>query len=275
MSETLSGIGWTALGVAALRARENERPDRLFEDPYARHVLTATGVDPGTWGAGAASFIDLMADQVAVRTRFLDQALLDAVADGRGQVVLLASGMDTRPFRLHWPEHTRLYELDFAEVLAHKRTALTGAVAGCAHVEVPTDLRENWPDDLRAAGFDPTAPTVWLAEGILYALPAPAADLLLTRVSGLSAPGSALAADHGEDSEPLRAARAAISSELVGLWQGGPADPGAWLADHGWEPAVLDVAEVAESYGRPAPPAFDPARADSGRGWLITAHWRG
>ncbi|MFF5258126.1 SAM-dependent methyltransferase [Actinomadura viridis] len=265
-----------SVGVAALRAMEHGRPDRLFEDPYARRFLEASG---GTdkWAAepppGGRGFLELMAGQVAVRTRFLDRALLDAAGDGCGQVVLLASGMDARPYRLGWPAGTRLFELDFPEVLRFKRDALSGggAVPRCAHVEVAADLREDWPGSLRAAGFDPAIPTAWLAEGLLYGLPAEAADLLLADVTRLSAPGSALAADHAEDSPILRAARAAVSAELLGLWRGGPADPDAWLRGRGWAPVVRDIGEVSAEYGRPVPPAFDPALDGTGRGRLITA----
>src|SRR5690606_10069840 len=148
----------------------------------------------------------------AVRTRFLDQALLDAAGAGCGQVVLLACGMDTRAFRLAWPAGTRLFEVDFAEVLTFKGAILAehGVTPRCQRVEVVADLRQDWTQALTRAGLDPRRPTVWLAEGILYALPPEAADLLLRRVTAASAPGSVLALDHAEDSELLRAARAAV-----------------------------------------------------------------
>jgi methyltransferase (TIGR00027 family) len=273
----LSGIGATSLGVAVLRAKENGRSDRLFEDPYAERFLTAAGVTPAKWSVEPSTglgFFALMAEQVAVRTRYLDESLLAAAAGPCGQVVLLASGVDARPYRLDWPTGTRLFELDFADVLGFKRQALvgSGAVPRCEHVEVATDLREDWPRALRQAGFQPDAPTVWLMEGLLYALPQQAADLLLERVAELSAPGSELAGDHAEDSEALRAARGAISPELVELWQGGPTgDLGAWLGSRGWVATVHDIRAVAESYGRPTPLAFDPAIEGTGCGWLVTA----
>ncbi|MFI6741785.1 SAM-dependent methyltransferase [Nonomuraea sp. NPDC050451] len=165
-----------------------------------------------------------MAEQVAVRTRFLDRALLAAAARECDQVVLLASGMDARAHRLTWPPGTTVFELDFADVLAFKAAVLDGrgATPACHRVEVATDLRQDWPRALTESGFSPRRPAAWLAEGILYALPPEAADLLLDRITAVSAPGSVLALDHAEDSELLRAARADISAELVGLWRGGP-----------------------------------------------------
>ncbi|WP_280336125.1 SAM-dependent methyltransferase [Nocardia wallacei] len=280
-SVPLSGIGETSLSVAALRAMEHQRADRLFEDPYAQRLLDMAGgcaMASMTTPANELSFVDLMAGQVAIRTRYLDEVLLDAVSDSCSQVVLLASGMDARPYRLPWPDGTRLFEVDFEAVLTFKRDALRdgGATPRCDHVQVAADLRGDWPDTLRRTGFDADVPTVWLAEGILYALSADAADTLLARMTELSAPGSELVADHVEDSPLLRRARAAISDELLQLWLGGPIDDlDTWLTRQGWKPAVRDVAALARSYRRPIPPAFDPDLEGSGRGWLITARHQG
>ncbi|MFI7454481.1 SAM-dependent methyltransferase [Nonomuraea sp. NPDC049714] len=112
-----------------------------------------------------------------------------------------------------------------------------GATLACHRVKVATDLRQDWPLALTESGFSPRRPAAWLAEGILYALPPEAADLLLDRITAVSAPGSVLTLDHAEDSELLRAARADISAELVGLWRGGPAENlDTWLSNLGWQP---------------------------------------
>ncbi|MEV4360149.1 SAM-dependent methyltransferase [Nonomuraea sp. NPDC004186] len=276
--DSLTGIGATALGVALLRAQESERPDRLFDDPYARRFLQAVAPDSTPWAAGAspatARFLQAMAEQVAVRTRFFDRALLNATAQGCDQVVLVACGLDARAFRLPWPPDTTIFELDFADVLTFKSAVLARhhATPACQRIEVAADLRQDWPQALEAASFDLERPAAWLAEGILYALPPSAADLLLDRITAASAPASTLVLDHAEDSELLRAARADISAELVDLWQGGPAENlDTWLARRGWQPDVTDITEAATACRRPAPPAFDPDRADAGRGWLATA----
>ncbi|WP_188191041.1 SAM-dependent methyltransferase [Nonomuraea sp. SYSU D8015] len=271
----LSGIGATALGVAFLRARENRRPDRLFADPYAELFLAAVAASSPWAGGNAAEFLQVMTEQVSVRTRFLDDALLAAARGGCDQVVLLACGMDARAYRLAWPAGVTVFELDFPDVLAFKAAVLAQHDAKPAghRVEVPVDLRLNWPDALTEAGFDPRRSTAWLAEGILYALPAEAADLFLNRITELSAPGSVLALDHMEDSPTLRAARAKVSPELVTMWQGGPAEPlDAWLRRHTWNPTMRDLTDLTSEHGRPVPPPFDPARPDTGRGWLVTAH---
>lgn len=276
MADQLTGVGATALGVAFLRARESRRGDRLFHDPYAQDFVDQAGPDQPMLQpvASGPNFFELMAEQVAVRTHFLDQALLRSARTGHRQVVLLACGMDSRAFRLDWPAGVTVYELDQPDVLTFKNTVLDRrhAQPRCHRVPVPVDLRTDWPRTLTDAGFHPGEPTAWLAEGILYALPAQTADTFLDRINSLSAPGSTIALDHGQDSELLRAARAAIAPELVALWHGGPThDLHAWLRQRGWHADVLDIADVAAACQRPAPPAFDPSDDHAGRGWLATA----
>ncbi|WP_217198566.1 SAM-dependent methyltransferase [Streptomyces buecherae] len=281
-AEGLTGLAETSLGVAFLRDLEHQRADRLFADPFARLFLDAAGDVGASWtnvpsgpsGPAGPGFIDLMADQVAVRTVALDTALLEAAAAGRTQVVLLACGMDARAYRLDWPVGTRVFQVDFAAVLDFRARALraAGASPRCEVVDVATDLREDWGAALRAAGFDPTARTAWLAEGLVYGLPSVAADGLLHAISALSAPGSTLALDHGEDGELLRAARTAVSPDFTDLWQGGPrTELDVWFRRGGWAPLIRDIGLVAVKYGRPTPKAFDPRRAGTGRGWLIQA----
>jgi methyltransferase (TIGR00027 family) len=110
--EQLSGVGATSIGVARLRATENERPDRLVSDPYAGHILAAAATAGSPWATmapqGEVDFFALMADQVAVRTRFFDETLLRWTRAGCAQVVLLACGMDTRTYRLDWPASTQV-----------------------------------------------------------------------------------------------------------------------------------------------------------------------
>lgn len=258
MTESLPAVSRTAVGVAALRAYESNRPDRLFDDPYAaaffeagRAVLPTPGGDPLQDGLGA-----LMYPQIVVRTRFYDDYLLEA---GCPQVVLLAAGLDTRAFRLAWPSGTRLFEVDLPEVLAFKDDVLAarGASPSCERVVVRADLREDWATALRAAGFDPAVPTAWLVEGLLIYLSHEDAERLLTIVGELSAPGSRVSFEHRSADAPdglIARARATEGGEHVtGLWRGGlrTAAPD-WLATHGWRPSTVTRAEVAAGYGRPA-----------------------
>jgi methyltransferase (TIGR00027 family) len=275
MAKDVSGIdaiGRTAFAVAALRAAEHRAQDGLFSDPYAGHFLEAAGV-PLEVPESGADFAALMGTQAVVRTRFFDELLLRATAEGCEQVVLVASGMDSRPWRLNWPDGTEVFEIDQEPVLAFKDRVMAEHAdrpAPGRHA-VAVDLREDWAGALREAGFRAERPTAWLVEGVLYSLDESAADGILATLSELSAPGSALAFDHFEIVPSLRAATDRISPDLTRLWRSGPRDPAAWTARHGWVPDVREVGDVAADFGRTAHPAFGGGPAAEGHSWLVSA----
>ncbi len=274
----LQGVGKTALGVALIRARESRRDDRLFDDPYAQaFVDTAPGAFPEERRTGKqlaapgplASLGAVFHAHAVIRTRFFDDYLAAAAAAGCLQVVLLAAGLDTRAFRLAWPERTRVFEADLPDVLAFKDTVLAACGAGprCERITVPADLREDWTAELTRAGFNSTRPTAWLAEGLLLYLTAREAGQLLTGVSELSAPGSQLSFEHspmGSASLTATARQMPTMQQYTTLWKGGLGDdaPG-WLAGHGWPPRFHELADLASSYRRPV--------ADPARGGFLTA----
>jgi methyltransferase (TIGR00027 family) len=138
-----------------------------------------------------------MKGYIAARTLFFDEFLLAAAADGVTQAVILAAGLDARAWRLDWPAGTVVYELDQPKVLDFKTSTLEahGITPLATHVGVPIDLRHDWPAALRAAGFNPGAPTAWAAEGLLPYLTAAAQDALFERIASLSAPGSRVAVE--------------------------------------------------------------------------------
>ncbi|MFJ5675803.1 SAM-dependent methyltransferase [Streptomyces sp. NPDC093097] len=267
--DIVTGVGLTALGVAAGRALETERPDRLVSDPYAEAFVAAA--DPPMPVprrlADIAELPDVARDMwtslssyLGVRSRFFDRFLTTAAAGGIAQVVVAAAGLDTRAFRLDWPPGVELFEIDQARVLEFKDGVLggLGARPRCARHVVPVDLRDDWPVALRDAGFDRGRATVWLAEGLLPFLPADAERLLFDRISHLSAPGSRLAVEHLapsvrpiiEDPEYREAGRQ-LGVDIVELWHfEGKEDPGRPLAAAGWDVRSVTAPEVAVQYGR-------------------------
>jgi methyltransferase (TIGR00027 family) len=265
---SLRGVGKTALGMALVRAGESGRADRLFNDPYAQAFVDAA---PGAFPEAAAFTADrgargsreglgaVFAFHAVVRTRFFDDYLVGATAAGCRQVVLLAAGLDARAFRLPWPDGVRVFELDLPEVLGFKETVLAGygATPSCGRTVVPADLREHWPTGLVAAGFDRTAPTAWLAEGLLLYLTTDEAARLLTGVGELSTPGSQLAFEHGGIASSVILAQAhdmPAMQQYTSLWEGGLGEEASgWLSRDGWQPQIHDRAELAVSYGRPVP----------------------
>jgi methyltransferase (TIGR00027 family) len=214
---SLVGVSETALGAAEMRAEESRRPDRMFDDPYASAFVAAApplfpDIPSIADDADLAALIEASIAGIAIRTRFYDDYLSTACGAGCRQVVLLAAGLDTRAFRLRWPEDVRIFELDLPELFAFKERVLAeqGATPRCERQVVPVDLREDWPARLTAAAFEPSAPTAWAAEGLLAYLSNDDAVRLLTAVGDLSASESQLSFEYDEfaDNAPLSQVRA-------------------------------------------------------------------
>lgn len=87
-----------------------------------------------------------------------------------------------------------VFEIDQPAVIEFKTTTLAslGAEPKADVRPVATDLREDWPTALNAAGFEPNRASAWIAEGLFGYLAPGAQDQLLDTVTALSAPGSRL-----------------------------------------------------------------------------------
>lgn len=206
-----TSVGATATGVAASRALASQGPHPLISDPYAEPLVRAVGIAAFTrLISGEVDTADAddpvlnrqqMAEQVAVRTRFFDDFFTEACKAGIRQAVILASGLDTRAYRLPWPTATVVYEIDQPQVIEFKTDTLTdlGASPTADRRPIGIDLRDDWPTALRHNGFDTTQPTAWSAEGLLVYLPPDAQDRLFDNITRLSAPGSRLATEHLPD----------------------------------------------------------------------------
>ena len=295
--EITESVGATALGVAAARAAETESENPLISDPFARVFLNAAGDGMWNWFAApdlpaeiAEAEPDLkprmqgMVDYMAARTSFFDQFFLDAVGSGVHQVVILAAGLDSRAWRLPWPDGPdgiTVYELDQPRVLEFKSSTLrdSGAQPTCKLVHVPVDLRHDWPAALRQAGFDASAPSAWSAEGLLPFLPAVAQELLFERVHALSAGGSRIAveapgpdfldedarAKQRETMQRVRDLMAKLEPErdipdVQDLWYlEEREDVDTWLRRHGWDVTVTPAEQLMARYVRRPPQGIEDA----------------
>ncbi|MFD9393548.1 class I SAM-dependent methyltransferase [Streptomyces sp. NPDC060000] len=199
----LTALERTALLTAALRAAETSRADRLYTDPYAAGLAGSTGrallaeVAAVTGRRTDGQDVPSTPDFNAIRTRFLDDHLRHLTHErGVRQVVLAPAGLDTRAWRLPWPDGTRLFEIDRPALLGHKRERLAEATPRADLRSVAADLTgPDWEETLRASGYDPARPSVWVLEGLLYYLPRDEVHRLLNRIAACSTPGSGIAAD--------------------------------------------------------------------------------
>lgn len=196
-------VGNTALGAAVCRMIEQFHPEktRLFDDPLVKDLVGAPlrmllnfksmrqltiketdAIMPGIYGL-----------QIC-RTRFIDEAVLSALAQGIKQVVILGAGLDTRPYRLPGLEQVHVFEVDLPSVQATKKRALLKHFKRLPeHVTfLPINFTtQTLQSAFAGTAFDPAQPTVFLWEGVTQYLPAEAVHQTLAFV-GQSAPGSIL-----------------------------------------------------------------------------------
>lgn len=205
------------------------------------------------------------------------------------QCVVLGAGMDSRPWRLKLPASLRWFEIDREDVLQAKEKLLAGVGAEYeilspmhrstsvntllqdkigridhhmvavqyplrtySRQAVAADLGDPlWTTALINAGFDPSKPTIWLAEGLLMYLDPSRVDELLKELKGMSAPGSALLTVSVTDDVVTSIKTNGTDSDLMSTWQFGcPADPKPWLSGLGWNASVVATrASLAKALG--------------------------
>lgn len=281
------GVGLTALMVAAARAIETHRPDSLARDVYAEHFVRAARASAG-WPVRPDDVPDgdanplwgRLARYFGLRTRALDDFLVGCTHAGSTQVVLLAAGLDARAYRLDWPAGTVVHELDREGVLAFKHRVLNGieAVPKAERKPIATDLREDWATDLVHAGFDPSAPTTWLVEGVLLYLPPDAERALFATIDRLSAPGSAVAYEAKlarefpdlRDDHLYASTLEQIGVDLLALFDGEPRpDSATDLANRGWSAHVHTPFDFTRHHGRGVHPVGNDPLA--GNRWVFAS----
>jgi len=267
-----TSVGTTATLVATVRALANRAG--LINDPFAEPLVRAVGTDFFTQVASGERAISdlgddngfaLLTDLFAVRTRFFDNFLTDAGRAGIRQAVILASGLDARPYRLWWPVGTTVYEIDQPGVIEFKTQTLRGLAATptANRRAVGIDLRRDWPEALRRVGFDATEPSVWIAEGLFIGFLTPVAqDRLLGNVTALSARGSRVAADYLPNrSRPYSSQEHALAEQWRPYGFDGNMTELTYLDEHhdaaesleavGWKTFVADLAELFTATGLP------------------------
>lgn len=269
-----NSVGATATMVAAARAAATRRA--IITDEFAEPLVRAAGLDLFTKlatgeldssdieeGVGFSRFVDTF----AARALFYDDYFAAAGQAGLRQVVIVASGLDSRAYRLPWPAGTTVYEIDQPEVIAFKTATLAeiGAAPTAELRTVGIDLREDWPTALQASGFDPSKPTAWLAEGVLIGFLPPEAEVrLLDAIIPLSSEGSRFAADFGAvagtSPEALEKSRLmaegwrrqGLDLDITALtYPGEHTDVAAHLRANGWEATEFRLSDLFSAAGLP------------------------
>lgn len=230
-------VPFTARLMAAMRAKETAKDDHLFNDPFAVRLA----------GEEALSFIEqqLLAQDhayIAVRTRFFDDFLIQTVSK-TSQMIILASGMDTRAYRLPQIARTKLYELDQPAVLETKLTILGDTPPLCQYYPIAADLTKSWQHLLLEKGYQENLPSVWLLEGLLMYLTTSEVHQLLQTISSITTIGSYFGLD-------LVNVKAIEYESYKGYFRSGFDYPEELLAQYGWEAEVIQPGDKAACFGR-------------------------
>ncbi len=135
----IRNISDTARWAAVYRARESERKDALFRDPFARRLAGERGEQiADTLPKGNRNTWSWV-----MRTWLFDQLIAEQISQGVDLVVNLAAGLDARPYRLALPPSLTWIEVDLPELLDFKEAALEGEKSSCALERIRLDLSDR------------------------------------------------------------------------------------------------------------------------------------
>jgi methyltransferase (TIGR00027 family) len=283
-----TSVGSTALFVAAARALEAQKPDPVAVDRYAEIFCRAAG---GEWADvvdGRApehplktEFGEHFVNFQGARARYFDTYCRNAAMAGVRQIVILAAGLDSRGYRLPWPDGTVVFELDQPQVLEFKRDVLArrGERPTAQRREIAVDLRNNWPQALLDNGFDPHRPSAWIVEGLLIYLPASAQSRLFSGIDALAVHGSHVAVEEAvpmdarvfeaKRDEERAAGNKDVFFTLVYNEQHQPAAK--WFGDRDWRANAISLPDHLRSVGRPVPAPDSESRVMTGNISLVSA----
>jgi methyltransferase (TIGR00027 family) len=135
----LRNISDTARWVAVYRARETERPDALFKDPYARKLAGERGEEI----ARSMPFAERYAWPYVARTINFDRIINEQIQQGADLVINLAAGLDARPYRMELPSQLQWVEVDLAPLTDYKEEILAAEKPRCQLRRMRMDLSDR------------------------------------------------------------------------------------------------------------------------------------
>jgi methyltransferase (TIGR00027 family) len=172
--DEITHVSDTALMVAACRALEFDCPDGFVKDPFAARLAGERGMAM----LRAQAQPDMMRFGIAVRSRFLDELLIEELGSKPIATVLsVGCGLDTRPWRLELPPDLRWIEADFPEMLDYKDGLIALEAPHCRRERIAADVNDAAQRRAlyEAAG---SAPALMITEGLLPYLPAATVESL-------------------------------------------------------------------------------------------------
>lgn len=258
----ITHVSDTALMIAACRAHEHELQDAFVHDPFASRLAGERGVAI----LRALPYSNVLRLGIAIRTRFVDDLLLDALATHPIATVLsVGCGLDTRPWRLDLAPNLRWIEVDFADVLDYKDGLMSGERSRCRRERLTVDLNDAAQRRAmyEAAG---SSSALMITEGLLLYLPAATVDALAAEapagialwISDITTAAFSKVLGEGADTmQPIRHVRASDALKGEQILE--------VLERHGWKTSAMrsyitDVDFVRERVRRAMGGATPPRR---------------
>lgn len=191
-------------------------------------------------------------DHIVLRTAAIDAQLRDALHAGARQLVIVGAGLDTRAWELPELGDVTVYEIDHPATQRYKR-ARTANMAARADIRyVSTDFEsERFADRLRSAGFDSSAVSACIWEGVAMYLPKRSVSECIEQITEICAPESRLLMTY-------------LETDTL---------PGGWLGERLTRAAFAAIGEPLKSAYSPAEmvtllePHWSIRYDDSARGW--------
>ena len=254
-------ISDTARWVAYFRARETQRADALFRDPYAERLAGELGVQI------ANTLPDGNKNEWAwvARTYLFDTFLQRELQDGADVVLNLAAGLDARPYRMELHATLNWLEVDFQDILAYKEEILASEKPRCQLRRIALDLSDLQARRALFAELDGRGKkVVVISEGLLIYLTseevATLAKDLASRTNfrswiiDLASPGQL---------KLMQRTTGAKLSEAGAAFKFGPPEGPNFFVPHGWEPNdVQGLLKTAARFNR-SPKGLLPLMADA------------
>jgi methyltransferase (TIGR00027 family) len=239
----------TARWMAVYRARETEREDAVFRDPYAR----ALAGERGEAIANALTFADENAWSFVARTHLFDRFVSRLVKHGADMIVNLAAGLDTRPYRLELPASLPWIEVDLPDILDYKEEILGDAKPACALERVRLDLsNEDGRRGLFADLGRRAKHIAVISEGlVIYLMPDAVAELARDLARPPAVQHWALDLASPGLVELMKQSAGTVMNEAGAPFLFAPPEGPPFFAAHGWQPIeVRSLLKTAAKLGR-------------------------
>jgi methyltransferase (TIGR00027 family) len=243
-------ISDTARWAAVFRARETERADAIFRDPYAERLAGKMGVDiANTLPEGNSHAWAWVA-----RTYLFDQFITREIQQGADMVVNLAAGLDARPYRMALSPSLQWIEADLPEILSYKEGILANEKLACKLERIRLDLSDGPARRALFADLNRRANKIRvLTEGLLIYLSAEevaslAKDLATNSqfqrwIMDVSSPGLL---------RMMQRTTGKQLSEVGAPFKFAPVEGPAFFTPHRWEPVdVKGLLKTATQFKRP------------------------